>query len=379
MKNTMLDFYVNNKVTTGHIDINKYEEYVKKRKNLYRQLGIPLLAIKDADILEIGPGAGHNTIPLITEWEARHVDMLEPNPIAAEELKTNFETREIDKGTYRIFSVILEEFKGDKKYDIVIAEGYIQFAANWKEFLNIIKEYTHENSIVIVTCAEEIGLYVERMKRVVGQYAVRNVEKLEDKIECLDKLWNGEKSGDALKGRTKSFKEWALDWVFNNANMFEHAMTMKDAMGEMGDQFHVLGASQNIFTDYSWYKDLSYDHMNSYINQYDIKKHMFLIAGEYTETVRTLEENQKLESAIEEAIEYARKVECGEKLDMNHIGNLIDEISKISKNGRLKGYNDELKEILSLCVDGKEIRWETYNTWKNTFGKSMQYISFERK
>lgn len=375
----MLEFYVNNKVTTEHIDKENYDEYMHKREKLYLQLGIPLLTFRNADILEIGPGVGHNTLPLITEWGAKHIDMLEPNPVAAHELKVNFETHKIDDKAYRIFPVILEEYNEKKKYDIVIAEGYIQFATNYKVFLEKIKQYTNKNSIVIITCADEMGLYVERMKRAAGQYAVRNIEKLEDKVEHLDKLWNGEKYGNNLKGMTRSSKEWILDMVFNEASMFEHAMSMKDAMEEMEDQFNVLGASQNIFTDYSWYKDLSYDYLESYKKQYDARKHIFLIAGDYSEVVRTIEEDLELERAIKDAVEYAKKVEKGEEYNIDKFWAYIDKVSEASGNRKLIEYNEELKEILYLSAKGQEIAWNEYNTWKYTFGKAMQYISFERK
>lgn len=379
MINTMLNFYVNNMVTTEHIDMKEYGEYIQKRKNLYRQLGIPILAIKDADILEIGPGVGHNTIPLITEWKARHIDMLEPNPVAAKELKSNFEATGINKEAYSIYPVLLEEFKGDKKYDFVIAEGYVQFAYNWKEFLNVIKKYTHDSSIVVVTCADEIGLYVERMKRVAGQYAVRDVERLEDKVEYLDKLWNGQKYEENLKGMTRSSKEWILDMIFNESTIFEHAMTMNEAIDEMGAKFDILGASQNIFTDYSWYKDLSFDYKNAYKNQYDTKKHMFLVAGEYDETIRTALQNQKLENSIKKVMEFVKSFEKGEMISIKDFLLEIDKVSEAADNEKITKYNEELKEILELCAEKKEVEWENYKLWKYTFGKSMQYISFERK
>lgn len=379
MKNLMLDFYLNNKVTTEHIAMERYDEYIQKREKLYLQLGIPLLVFKNADIIEIGPGVGHNTLPLITEWKAKHIDMLEPNVVAASQLKVNFDNHKIDNQMYRILPIIWEEYDEEKKYDIVIAEGYIQFAANYKEFLNKIEKYTHQNSIVIITCSDEIGLYVERMKRIVGQYAVKDIEKLEDKVEHLNKLWNGEKYGNNLKGMTRSSKEWILDMIFNEASMFEHVMTMKDAIEEMADEFNVLGASQNIFTDYSWYKDLSFDCLESFKNQYDAKKHIFLIAGDYSEVIRTVTENVKLERAIKDTVEYAKEVEKGESININKFMKYIDRVSEISENEKLIEYNKELKEILCLYAKGQNITWDNYSTWKYTFGKSMQYISFERK
>lgn len=380
MNNTMLNFYVDNKVTTEHIDIDGYGEYIQKRKNLYRQLGIPILAIKDADILEVGPGVGHNTIPLITKWGAKHIDMLEPNPVAAKELKSNFESRGICEETYEIYPLILEEFNVEKKYDLVIAEGYVQFAHNWKDFLDAVKKYTHESSIVVVTCADEIGLYVERMKRAAGQYAVRDIGgSVEDKVEYLDKLWDVQSYSERLRGMTRSSKEWILDMIFSDANIFEYAMTMKDAIDVMGDEFDVLGASQNIFTDYSWYKDLSFDYKNVYKRQYDIKKHMLLIAGEYDETIRTAAQNQKLENSIKDVMEYVKTIEKGEKISIEDFLMEIDKVSEAADNERIRNYNAELKEILQLCADRKEVKWEKYKVWNCTFGKSMQYISFERR
>lgn len=40
-------------------DISNMKEHLKKRENLYRQLGIPLIAFKDAKILEVGGGSGY--------------------------------------------------------------------------------------------------------------------------------------------------------------------------------------------------------------------------------------------------------------------------------------------------------------------------------
>ena len=170
----MLEFYLQNHITTEHIDVAHWNDYLRKRKNLYRQLGIPMLAIKGSEILEVGPGAGHNSIPLIIEG-ARSIDLVEPNPVAREALEDNFKRMEIKESAYIVHPVTLEEYSTKKKYDIVIAEGYVQSAQNWKEFMAILKTFTKENSIVIVTCMDEIGLYLERMKRFVGRYIVRDM------------------------------------------------------------------------------------------------------------------------------------------------------------------------------------------------------------
>lgn len=49
------------------------------------------MALRGCNILEVGPGEGHNTLPLLKEWGIAHVDLLEPNEIARKELEEKFE------------------------------------------------------------------------------------------------------------------------------------------------------------------------------------------------------------------------------------------------------------------------------------------------
>ena len=80
MSSTMLEFYLKQNITTEHVDFENQNEYFRKRKNLYRQLGVPMLAIKGSDILEVGPGPGHNSIPLII-WGGGQEVLIWLNPI----------------------------------------------------------------------------------------------------------------------------------------------------------------------------------------------------------------------------------------------------------------------------------------------------------
>lgn len=58
MANEILDFYEEHKISPVHADENDYLLRVKKRRNLYRQLGIPTLAIKGSSVIEFGTGGG---------------------------------------------------------------------------------------------------------------------------------------------------------------------------------------------------------------------------------------------------------------------------------------------------------------------------------
>ena len=165
-KNDYLTFYGENNISPVRQDINNFEQHCLRRKNLYRQLGIPVLALRNSEILEVGAGSGYNTLTyFFLGGRVKNVDIVEPNPTGRVEINRLFEKYKITKDKYNCISSTIEEFVTDKTYDFVIAEGFIPGLSNPKEILGILEKYTHKNSIIIITCVDEIGLYVERMKR----------------------------------------------------------------------------------------------------------------------------------------------------------------------------------------------------------------------
>ena len=56
MNNIFLDYYGEKQISPVKQDIENMGIHYERRKKLYRQCGIPVLAFKNAEMLEIGPG-----------------------------------------------------------------------------------------------------------------------------------------------------------------------------------------------------------------------------------------------------------------------------------------------------------------------------------
>lgn len=374
MSESALEYYRRNAISTGHGVDAEWDKHIARRRKLYRQLGIPMLAFRNNNILEVGPGDGHNTVPLLTEWHAAHIDLLEPNETARIELQEKLQRKEVPSDSYTVYADTLEKYQTTKKYDIVIAEGFLQYAKNWKECLTCIEKLVHEDSIVIVTCTDEISYYVEKMKRSVMHYLVKDVEGHGEKVKILTQIMRPQLS--TLKGMSREIEDWIEDQFFYPMGC--ELMTMGNAMEYYGDKFDVLGASQNIFVDYSWYKDYEYDYIASYKRQYEEKKHMFLVAGDDHEVYRTLEENMLLEESVTCANRAARKIEEG----TGKVSELVEAVRAVSKNTVnpiIIAFNTELIEIIEKMEKKEAIDWMAYETYRKCFGKTMQYMSFIKK
>lgn len=374
MGESALEYYRKNAISTGHGVDAEWDKHIARRRKLYRQLGIPTLAFKGSNVLEIGPGDGHNALPLLTEWHAAHIDLLEPNETARRELQEKFRRENAPSGSYTVYPVALEEYQTSKKYDIVIAEGFLQYEENWRECLSMIVKLTHEDSVVIVTCTDEISYYVEKMKRAVMQYMVRDVEGHEKKIRILAEIMKPQLS--MLKGMSRAVEDWIEDQFFYPMG-FE-LVTLGKAIDYYGNQFDVLGASQNIFVDYSWYKDFEYDYIASYRRQYDEKKHMFLVAGDDREAVRTAEENRRLEEAVTYANIAARKIE-EEQGNISELAEAVIAVTESTVNPIIIEFNSELIEIIEKLEKKEVVDWTKYETYMKCFGKAIQYLSFMKK
>lgn len=374
MSETILDYYRHKSISTEHGVDDEWDKHLARRRKLYRQLGIPILAFRGSNALEVGPGSGHNTLPLLTEWDVLHIDLLEPNETARKELEDKLKSNNVPEERYKIYPDALDEYKSSEKYDLIIAEGFLHCDERWREYLTILEGFTHKDSIVIVTCMDEISCYVEKMKKAVMQYLVRDIEEDDEKVKVLVKIM--EPQLRSLKGMSRSIEDWVRDQIFYT--MGSELMTMGKAIEYYGEKFDVLGASQNIFVDHSWYKDFEYDYISSYIRQYDEKKHMFLVAGDDHETYRTAEENQKLEDAIKRADCIARKIEKG-RGDIAELTQAIQNVSENTINSIIAEFNKELIEIINRIRNKEIINWAEYETYGKCFGKSMQYISFIKK
>lgn len=358
------------------------KQFLEKRKKLYRQLGIPLLCIEGKDVIEFGASCGENSLPLITgfgnaERGVRHIDIVEPNESGRNAIRELFARNGISSDRYTLYSDTLENFFTKKKYDIIIAEQFLQHCTNWQDCLSVLRNYARQNSIIIITCADSIGLYVELMKRFVGRCMVSGLEVFDAKVQKLVELFA--EHLNSLKGMNKTHRDYFADMFFDDFILNGAQMNMIDAIEFLKGEFDVLGASQNIFTDYSWYKDLEYDYLSAYKKQYQQKKHMFMFAGESDETIRTSEENELLEKAVEQALKFEARCEQQQEIDINEWSRILDNVIKVANSEKMTQFNLEFMNILKKIKNEESVDLAEYPVFTNSFGKTSQYLSFVRK
>lgn len=381
--NTLLNFYIKNNISPVKQNISNLAVHIKRREKLYRQLGIPTQLFGNSKILEIGPGSGYNTLAFF-EWGGginKKIDLIEPNKKGINDMSQLFLEHEIDKECYNIINCKIEEFTTNSKYDIIIAESFLPALVNKKEVIDNLIKLTNERGIIVITCIDEIGFFIEQMKRLIGHVLTSNIKDFSKKTEKLCEIF--EPQLNLLQGVSRNVVDWVQDQLINPANNTS-TLSLEEAIVYLGQEFDVLGSSPNLFVDYSWYKDIDFDYKKEYKKQFSIKRHNLLMCG-LEETFLLPEENEYLLNNIRAIRQYA--IDYERSYDKNNIKSIIyylNNILHIMKRIDSKLYKVviELNEILTTLLnkgDQLNIDLSKYKNFFSAFSRSQQYISFVKK
>ncbi|NLW92053.1 MAG: methyltransferase domain-containing protein [Syntrophomonadaceae bacterium] len=374
IENLLLDFYQKNSISPVHQNILDFNTHIKRRGKLYRSLGMPEMVFNGTEVLEIGPGGGYNSLAFLN-WGAT-MTLVEPNKTAVDELYFNFKNQNIDSDKYQILNSPIEDCALSKKFNIVIAEGFIpgMNQNKQKEVITKVDNLVNNNGIVVVTCFDEISIFFDLLKRLVGSKLtfLKGISDLESKKEILIKSFEAHFSN--LSGASRPVEDWVLDNLINPA-MLSDLFSIADCIEQFGDNYDVLGSSPRMFSDYTWYKDLNNKYGNTCKEQFAKKRHM-LIDMSVEENERPYVMNYQLIELAKEFKNYLKEYE--NSLEGKHLVEISKILTGISGNvSEMPNVVSAINEVIQLINDNalNESKISESKVFSKMFGRGMQYVS----
>lgn len=375
--NDFLNFYGKHCISPVRQDLSNKEIHYRRREKLYRQLGMPVILFKDAEMLEVGPGSGYNTLAFF-EWGIRHIDLVEANPKGIEDMKELFSG--ISKDKYSVYSCMVEEYKNNNKYDIVIAESFLQFLKNQREVIDILKEKVTDGGVVVITCSDEVCFFIEQIKRLFAHAYVKDTGNYEEKVKILAEQFAPQLA--TLRGVSRSAEDWVQDQLLNEAGVNGASLNIEEAITYFGDGFDVLGGSPGMFEDYSWYKDIWYDYKEDYIAQFREKNINLVLANMKDKICIQGDKNSLLRSTSKKIKELAVSYE--NEFKYKYIEQILGQIDIFCSLGDFSGTElemiiEEMKMALKELKYTNKINFGKYKKFFAAFGRTQQYVSFVKK
>lgn len=379
MNDPYLEYYGEHQISPVRQDVSDFDLHLARRRKLYRQLGMPVRLFKDADMLEVGPGGGYNTLCFF-RWGVRHIDLVEGNRAGVDDMRQNFARHGVEERLYDIYETRIQDFaKGRaRKYDIVIAEAFLHYLPDGREIFQSLCGMVGPGGIVVVTCADEHGDLVETMKRMIAHSIVKDIPDWGEKVRILCDVFRPQL--DALRGASRSIEDWVKDNLLDSPHVSGARWTMADMINWAPPDLDLLGSSPQILSDWSWYKDVWHDPKERYREQYLRRRPSLLLAGmedrEFEPDVA-----REMERAVHDAMSAAMGHEATqgdgpltEALDA--VGRLCPLVRDI--DGGLYRVCCQMRDALMEASEG-EVHWDRYPDFFKAFGRGLQYVSFVRR
>lgn len=214
----LLKYYIENKINPVPIKFHTkkdYENHFIKRENLIQNhLKIPLGLIKNLKYLEFGPNTAENAC-FFANYNAE-IFLVEPNVNTHKIIKKNFHNIGKLKQLKQLSSKTLEDYSSKKKFDLVIAEGFLNTLNKREKYLKKLSNYLNNKSILIINFDDKFGGLFEQIKSylLLKICNLKSINKLSKESYKLSKtlFYNEFKK---LK-TSRNFHAWWADQLVNS-------------------------------------------------------------------------------------------------------------------------------------------------------------------
>lgn len=369
--NIFLEFYENLKISPVSQDISDFQRHVARRTALYRQLGLLPQTFRNAEVLEVGPGSGHNAI-VTAGFKPRRFVLVEPNSTGFEAVTALF--RDFTDIPIEIHHTLLEDYAEPGLFDIVLCEGLVSGLDNKEAFLDQLDARVAPGGVLVITCYDSVSMLFESLRRLIGKILIRDATGIEDRIDILTQAFGSHLA--TLKGMTRPPRDWVLDNllappVFNVKDYF----SVGQAIRFFADRYYFYQSSPSFLPNYTWYKELSSnpaEYNGNYIEQFRANQHNLVHYQQECPSPRAGELNIELENGCSDLAWLAQQ----DRVENRVVVELLGRIRRnLGQHSMATAALDEVMVLFETNEFAPEKIAANYPAFRGAFGRGMQYVS----
>jgi 2-polyprenyl-3-methyl-5-hydroxy-6-metoxy-1,4-benzoquinol methylase len=244
-----VDFYRDNAISPVSQDIGDIRRHFERRASLYRTMGIPSNFLSDRDVLEFGPGSGHNAL-YTASLGPRSYTLVDGNPYGLKEAEQLFATH-VPGCNVRFVESLIEEYKGNP-VDFVVCEGTIPFQRDPGALALRIASFVRPGGLITLTTVDAVSYLAESLRRLACECIIAPSASPQERLEVLRPLLTPHLS--TLAAMSRPFDDWIWDNILQP--MVPGTFSIPEAVEVLGNEFDFYGASPSFVTDWRWYKEL---------------------------------------------------------------------------------------------------------------------------
>lgn len=376
-KSVELEYYIREGISPVAQDISNLRKHFQMRESLYRLLGLLPSFFREKNIIEIGPGSGHNSI-YTASLLPKSYELVEPNPLGVKEIKKLFKNLTVKHTKPKIFLKSIDDFKSKKKYDIAISEGWLGGTDNYeKKMYTKFSSFVKSKGLLIHTFYPPIGGMATFLRRLISFRFINKKVTIKENTVTLEKAFTSHLK--TMSSMTRSYKDWIHDNILN-PHIYVGISTPRIFSKILNNKFSIYQSVPNFSCDWRWFKSLHGKKRNfnkNFLSEYDAISHC-MIDYRMSGIKRSAKKNTELEKlCINFAIAAKENEDLGHTKYMKNIEPIFKKILKntqfdlpaSSKKGLFEAYSLLKKEKITINDVAK------MPNFKFLFGRDQCYMT----
>lgn len=326
---THLGFYVAHGISPVRQDISDLDAHLQRRQSLYRAAGLMPAVFRDRNVLEVGPGSGHNCL-FLAQCLPRTLEMVEPNPHSAREIEGLYASFDRPHRAPVLHRMTLQAFETEPRFDVVLCEHWLGAAPEERAMLRKLGALVAPDGVLVVTATSPVGILPNLLRNALAARLVDDAAPFEARGETLLEAFGTHLA--TMPHMTRPPIDWVRDTLLNPA-FFGVCLTVPMIIEDVGAQFDVHGSCPRFATDWRWHKSLfgeQRDFNGHFLRQYHRVSHN-LLDHRMVLPDRDSDANRSLEAAAWSLLEAVRAFRLRES---DHVGPVISAIEDVAAAAR---------------------------------------------
>ncbi|MGJ3259892.1 MAG: methyltransferase domain-containing protein [Rhodospirillales bacterium] len=218
-------------------------DHAASRQNVFTdKLQFPPAVFQGASLLEFGPDTGENAL-VAADWGAR-CTLVEPHLRAHEKITDYFERFGLVDRLDGLHSADVESFETDRRFDIVLAEGFVYTIQPSTIWLSRFQELLKPGGFCIVSYYERSGAFMELCMKAIFQLALKHTRG-----SAIDTAWSLYEAKWNSIPHVRKFDAWVMDVLQNPFVRTQFLIDSSELCGQAVDCGLRLYSSWPIYND----------------------------------------------------------------------------------------------------------------------------------
>lgn len=380
-----LGYYLHHGISPVTYRTDDIQAHFDRRDSLYRSLGLPPIAFKDADVLEVAPGSGQNSLYVATCAPAS-LTLVEPNPTGRRAIVAAYASLKVPHTEPILIAETLQHFAPSRTFDIVICENWLGGRPDELGLLTKLASFVAPGGALIITTVPLAGFFPNIMRKLLALRIIPADMGFERKTLLLIEAFGPHLA--TISDMTRSHRDWVHDCLIN-PHYLNVGLPLDLVLRTIGGDLESMATFPRFATEWRWFKALSGQNrrFNETLLGASGRNTLSFIDYRRIFAERTSIENAPLEAAFAAIHRLALDWQASDEADdqerryllTRQIGNRIEEISRLlaAADGDLADAVRELGAIWTLpaptVTDVKNMK-----LFNGVFGRESVYISFTR-